>query len=406
MANVYDWQLDPNSGQWINTADGPPPVLPQLPQTWSAPDRVSNGINAPSPSQLRGAPSGSGMGGYPAAGITPPGTPPGTSLSGVSGQAQPPDTGGFDLSSFINRFNPISSANAAELSPSVTGSSVGVNKQPYGPQYQPPNAVAGAFNNINSGSAAALAAAHRLAHNMYGWGQQASDAGAIEGGNPNVALPVSSGRNPAPTSPQPDRPSVVTPPNQWQAPPPPPPPSRVNLGYGVPGVRPAAQPQIPGPISAFTTVPRPNADPGTGGGMLGGVSGPANIGSGYGGARGGGGAPLGTALDLSHMFGGGQQPAAPAAAAAAAPVQIPRQAPAPAYRAQVPRPVARPIAPQPSVAARAAPGYSQAAGSGGFDVAQPLGPPQPAPRVSPRFSRSTATNPIAGNPYSVTGAGI
>ena len=79
-------------------------------------------------------------------------------------------------------------------------------------------------------------------------------------------------------------------------------PATVNLGRGMPA------PSAPGPKwggSPFVAIPRPNANPGTGGGMLGGVSGPANIGSGYGGARGGGGAPLGTALDLSRMFGGG-----------------------------------------------------------------------------------------------------
>ena len=64
-----------------------------------------------------------------------------------------------------------------------------------------PSALTGAVNNIHSGSAAALAAAHRAAG---GWGQQISDAGAIEGGNPAVAQPVSSGQNPAPTLPQPN----------------------------------------------------------------------------------------------------------------------------------------------------------------------------------------------------------
>ena len=52
--------------------------------------------------------------------------------------------------------------------------------------------------------------------------------------------------------------------------------------------------------SPFTTVPRPNANPGIGGGMLGGNSGMANIGGG--GARGAGGAPTMTALDLSRLF--------------------------------------------------------------------------------------------------------
>ena len=67
-----------------------------------------------------------------------------------------------------------------------------------------PSALTGAVNNIHSGSAAALAAAHRAANGMGGWGQQISDAGAIEGGNPAVAQPVSSGQNPAPTLPQPN----------------------------------------------------------------------------------------------------------------------------------------------------------------------------------------------------------
>ena len=63
--------------------------------------------------------------------------------------------------------------------------------------------------------------------------------------------------------------------------------------------------------SPFTTVDRPNANPGIGGGMLGGgVNSP----------RGQGGAPLGTALDLSRLFGGGQP-------AAAAPVRAPVAAP-------------------------------------------------------------------------------
>ena len=50
----------------------------------------------------------------------------------------------------------------------------------------------------------------------------------------------------------------------------------------------------------FTTVSRPNANPGIGGGMLGGNSSMANIGGG--GARGTGGAPTMTALDLSRLF--------------------------------------------------------------------------------------------------------
>ena len=61
--------------------------------------------------------------------------------------------------------------------------------------------------------------------------------------------------------------------------------------------------------SPFTTVDRPNANPGIGGGMLGG---------GMNSPRGQGGAPVATALDLSRLFGGGQ-PAVPAAAPAAVP---------------------------------------------------------------------------------------
>ena len=78
---------------------------------------------------------------------------------------------------------------------------------------------------------------------------------------------------------------------------------------------PAAARQQPnlGNYSPFTTVSRPNANPGIGGGMLGGgVNSP----------RGQGGAPLGTALDLSRLFGGGQP-----APAAAAPVRAPVAAP-------------------------------------------------------------------------------
>ena len=65
---------------------------------------------------------------------------------------------------------------------------------------------------------------------------------------------------------------------------------------------PAATRQQPnlGSYGPFTTVPRPNANPGIGGGMLGGNSGMANIGGG--GARGAGGAPTMTALDLSRLF--------------------------------------------------------------------------------------------------------
>ena len=76
-------------------------------------------------------------------------------------------------------------------------------------------------------------------------------------------------------------------------------------------IPPTARAQAPGATAApgqspFITIDRPNANPGTGGGMLGGA---------LASPRGQGGAPVATALDLSHLFGGGQPVAAPAAAA-------------------------------------------------------------------------------------------
>ena len=74
-----------------------------------------------------------------------------------------------------------------------------------------------------------------------------------------------------------------------------------------PTARPAAVRQQPNlgayGRSQFIGIDRPNANPGIGGGMLGGT---ANAGRGQGGVQ-------GTALDLSRLFGGGQ-PAVPAAA--------------------------------------------------------------------------------------------
>ena len=91
--------------------------------------------------------------------------------------------------------------------------------------------------------------------------------------------------------------NVMQAPTGTPAPATPPPRPRV-----VPTAGPAATRQQPnlGSYGPFTTVPRPNANPGIGGGMLGGNSGMANIGGG--GARGAGGAPTMTALDLSRLF--------------------------------------------------------------------------------------------------------
>ena len=197
MANIYDWQVGPN-GELINTGSpdygAPPPAKP----SWYPPDRISSGVNAPSPSLLSGAGSSPNMG-YPALGTTLNTGGPDSGLDQSAPPTAAPNPGGsIDFSKLLSSINPISSAEAATLP----------QKQPYGPQVPPgglpgqqPGALVGAFNNIRGGSAAALAAAHRAAN---GWGQQISDAGAIEGGNPAVALPVKSGQNPAPTLPQPN----------------------------------------------------------------------------------------------------------------------------------------------------------------------------------------------------------
>ena len=214
-------------------------------------------------------------------------------------------------------------------------------------------AASGAVNNIHSGSAAALAAARRAAGALSGAGQQISDQGAVEGGNPAVAQPVSSGLNPAPSLPQPNYhmpwPRAQVPPGAPQAAAPPAAGGGGQQPYGSPwdpqGTGYAAaqrlqnpwdpqgagwqaaqrlaaqQPPVQGalasqaPSSPFTMVLRPNAPAGQSGG------------------RGGGGTPLATALDLS-----GWRPQAP-----------PPPAPpsynlgygggrgsAPAYRAQAP----------------------------------------------------------------------
>ena len=193
-------------------------------------------------------------------------------------------------------------------------------------------AASGAVNNIHSGSAAALAAARRAAGALTGAGQQISDEGAVEGGNPAVAQPVSSGLNPAPSLPQPNYhmpwPRAQVPPGAPQAAAPPAAGGGGQQPYGSPwdpqGTGYAAaqrlqnpwdpqgagwqaaqrlaaqQPPVQGalasqaPSSPFTMVLRPNAPAGQSGG------------------RGGGGTPLATALDLS-----GWRPQARATARAA-----------------------------------------------------------------------------------------
>ena len=144
------------------------------------------------------------------------------------------------------------------------------------------------------------------------WGQQASDAAAIEGGNPAVAQPVSSGQNPAPTLPQPD---MVLP--QFTAHAGPAPAAAPQGGGGAPpygspwdpqgvgyakswdpqGVAMAASQRMAGgpqPAAApsrspFTQIDAPNQDPNA-----------RNV-------------RQMTALDLSGLFGGGQPAAAPQA---------------------------------------------------------------------------------------------
>ena len=121
-------------------------------------------------------------------------------------------------------------------------------------------------------------------------------------------------------------------------------PGSVNMGHG--GGPVAAHPAIQAaaaraaaaqqtgqsPSSPFTWVMRPNASA---------QNGNAYPGSMNTGPRGGGGTPIMTALDLSHMFGGGQPAAAPA------PV---RTAPAPVRRAPVQGPLAKTALKRPAAA--------------------------------------------------------
>ena len=121
-------------------------------------------------------------------------------------------------------------------------------------------------------------------------------------------------------------------------------------------IPPTARAQAPGATAApgqspFITIDRPNANPGTGGGMLGGA---------LASPRGQGGAPLATALDLSHLFGGGQPAAAPAAAAPLPRMRINPGVIPPTATASVPPQAPGPT--DPSIIAR-----QRAAGAGPID---------------------------------------
>ena len=333
------WTIDPRTGLPYNSDAGPSSsILP------------SYGANNPSdpstyPSAAPQAMPGSGGNGMtamipsgPSMGLPAYTPPPGMSIGGAHGRGQPPGV----VQRFFNAINPIGSAEAAETGPPTPAggffsSQLNAAQQPSpaAPQPAPTPAAAPAAMP----AAAPATARAPLAIDNPENALTAAFTGGYTKPPPNPENAFTAAFTGGPTAvdqqhmPWPGGPPV-NPTTQYRQPPTRA-PSSVNLGYGVPGVRP---PPVQGPIAAlapprqgprFTTIPRPNADPGTGGGMLGGVSGPANIGSGYGGARGGGGAPLGTALDLSGLF-QHPQPAA-AAPAASAPVQIPRT-PATRYR--------------------------------------------------------------------------
>ena len=78
---------------WIRFPNGSVGPPNKVGSDWNAPYRTSSGVNAPSPSQLRGVSGGGGMG-YPAAGISPPsvgGETLGTSLNTTGPEIYPPD---------------------------------------------------------------------------------------------------------------------------------------------------------------------------------------------------------------------------------------------------------------------------------------------------------------------------
>lgn len=301
--NVFGAGWSPYGGHSTNY--GPPPP-PQPPQPTPAP---TPGTNIP-------------IGGGPGNAMQAPSVP-GTSISGVNGQGANLDT---IRTAMMNASNPMT----------------------------------GAYNNIYNFMKTNLP---KMKAGLSTVGQQASDAAAIEGGNPAVAQPVRSGLNPAPTLPQPDvspraQAPITIPPFTVHGGPQAAAPPVGQQPYGSPwdpqGAGYAAAQrlaaQTPGPMAAFaqqpsspfTMIMRPNA--------------PANNGG-----RGGGGAPLGTALDLSGYRpspppappaynlgygGGGRSPAMttpPAAAPRAQAAPPPYNPFTHVWRDQHPQPVGTPL---------------------------------------------------------------
>ena len=259
------------------------------------------------------------------------GPPPGVSLSGPGGTAAPT---GPDVVPPTN----------APLRP---GASPAIRPGGFGPATDatiPSGGGGGLFSRLTgflpslfSPTAAGVAAPAAIAAAGYKYGEpgrakltvdpriDAAGSGGFDVGQPLGAPggPDASSPNAGAPTPfqQPDHPSTMRYPS-WPTPPAPtgvdatiPPftarPVTPTPATAYPPVRPKAAPLAAGPAATrqqpnlgnygpFTTVPRPNANPGIGGGMLGGNSGMANIGGG--GARGAGGAPTMTALDLSRLF--------------------------------------------------------------------------------------------------------
>ena len=175
---------------------GPKPTFPYPDPNSFNPIQPAGGPDAPTNSWFQ-RPSGQPGNGAPALGdVDYPGggygggaqsggpwqTGPGRSPSGWSG----PDSGGIGSDA---RFP------TANYGPPHVG---GSPTNPIAPQDQSGGSVWDHLTGIG-----------QRIKNMMGqpdassWGQQAADAGAIEGGNPAVSQPVDSGNNPAPTLPQP-----------------------------------------------------------------------------------------------------------------------------------------------------------------------------------------------------------